>query len=79
MICLHDTENKNLDATDPFTDILCAYASTMHSTVHTILKATPGQLVLRRDIIFDVLFKAKYKSVLDNRKHCILESNKYEN
>ena len=79
IIHLHDTKNKILDPMDPFTDILCACMWAMCSTVHTILKATPGQLVFRRDIIFDLSFKTKWKDVLDNRKWRMLENNERKN
>jgi len=59
MIRLNDLENKKLDPKDPFTDILYTCMWVIRSTVHATLKATPGQLVFGRDMIFDLSFKAK--------------------
>ena len=79
MIRLHDTENKILDPNDPFTDILCTCMWAIHSTVYTTLKATPGQLVFGRDMIFDLSFKAKWKEIVNNRRKRIQNNNLREN
>jgi hypothetical protein len=51
----------------------------IHSTYHTVLKASPGAAIFRRDMLFNILFVADWKQVGDYRQHQTDRSNKREN
>ena len=46
-----DLQNNYLDEDDPWSGILAATDFTVHSMSHTTPQATPGQLVLVRNMI----------------------------
>jgi hypothetical protein len=46
---------------------------------HTTLGATPGQLVYGQDMLFDLSFKANWKSIKERKMACIEDSNQCEN
>ena len=49
-------ETNYLDTDDPWAGILAATAFAIRNTYHTTLKATPGQLVFGRDLIFNTKY-----------------------
>jgi len=49
------------------------------STYHTVLKASPGAAMFRRDMLFDIPFVADWKQIRDYRQHQTDRSNKCEN
>ena len=71
--------NKTLDPSDPWSGILAAAAFAIRSTYHTTLKATPGQLVFGRDMIFNTQFIADWKLIRDNKQRLIAKNNEREN
>ena len=52
-----DLENYDFNNTDPWSDILTSVAWANRNTVHRPLKATPGDLVFNRVMIFRDTFK----------------------
>jgi hypothetical protein len=55
MICTYELENFEFDYNDPWSQILANCAWTIRSTVHSILNATPAQIMFGRDMLFDCL------------------------
>jgi hypothetical protein len=68
-----------LDHNDPWNEFLQACAYAIRSTYHTILQASPGQLVFGRDMIHNVLFHANWDRIKTNKTKIIEQSNKREN
>ena len=54
MVRTFELEDTYMDEEDPWSGILAATAFAVHSTYHTTLQATPGQLVFGRDMIFNI-------------------------
>ena len=54
IVCTFELQDNYLDEEDPWTGILAATAFAIHSTYHTTLQKTPGQLVFGRDMIFNL-------------------------
>ena len=51
----------------------------IHSTYHTVLKASPGAAIFGRDMLFDIPFVADWHKIGDYRQHQTDRSNKREN
>jgi hypothetical protein len=51
----------------------------IHSTYHTVLKASPGAAIFRQDMLFDIPSIADWKQIGDYRQHQTDRSNKCEN
>ena len=59
MSCLHNIENRILDPREPLTDILRVFVQAVQLAACMTLKASLVQVVFRRDVLFDLLFKGK--------------------
>jgi hypothetical protein len=51
----------------------------IHSTYHTVLKASPGTAVFGRDMLFDISFMADWKKIGDHRQSLTDHNNECEN
>jgi hypothetical protein len=51
----------------------------IHSTYHTVWKASPGAAIFGRDMLFYIPFVADWKQIGDYRQHQTDRSNKREN
>ncbi len=49
------------------------------STYHTVLKASPGAAIFRRDMLFDILFIADWKTIGDHRQRLTDCNTDHEN
>jgi len=58
---------------------LNAAAFAIRSTYHTTLKATPGQLVFGRDMIFNIKHTANWRAIADRKQKLIDKNNAREN
>ena len=56
-------ESYNFDNVDPWDELLASEASAIHSTHHTIIQASPAQLVFGQDMLLDMKFKADWKAI----------------
>jgi hypothetical protein len=72
-------ETNYLDTDDPWAGILSATAFAIRNTYHTTLKATPGQLVFGRDLIFNTKFIADWEEIRQRKQRTIQYNNKREN
>jgi transposase InsO family protein len=53
-----EIDGRAMDEKDPWGTFLASAAYAIHSTFHTTLKATPGQLVFGRDMVLPIKFMA---------------------
>jgi hypothetical protein len=74
-----DLESAEVDDEDPWTPFLAAVAWAIRSTYHTVLNATPGQLVFGRDMVLPIQFQADWARIKLNKQKVIDESNQREN
>ena len=72
-------ETNYLDTDDPWAGILAATAFAIRNTYHTTLKATPGQLVFGRDLIFNTKYIANWEEIRQRKQSTIKYNNKREN
>ena len=79
MLRTYELENYDFDRDDPWTDILASCAWAIRSTVHTVLDATPAQLVFGRDMIFDLAFTRDWEKSIQKRQAAIMHNNAKEN
>lgn len=79
MIRVQELEDKEFDYKDPWTDILSQCGWAIRATAHTIIEATPAQLVFGRDMLFDLSFKVKWRDIKRKRQEAIINHNIREN
>ena len=79
MLRTFELENKNLAEENPFTDFLNAVAFAVRSTYHTVLDATPGQVVFGRDMLLPIKFKADWAQVVQRKRKQVERDNEREN
>jgi hypothetical protein len=51
----------------------------IHSTYHTVLKASPGAAIFGQDILFDILFIADWQKIGEHRQRLTDLNNTLEN
>ena len=74
-----ELEECELDQDKPFAEFLTATAFAIRSTYHTVLEATPTQLVFGRDVILPVKFKFDWDMIRRKRQLAIDKNNEREN
>ena len=74
-----ELEDNYLDEEDPWKGILSATAFAIRSTYHTTLQKLPGQLVFRRDMIFNIKHKANWNYIRQRKQDIINQNNEREN
>ena len=79
MLRSFDLEKQELNEENPFEEFLAAAAWALRSTYHTVLDATPGQLVYGRDMLLPIQFKANWGAIALRRKERIQRDNTREN
>jgi cation transport regulator ChaB len=63
MLRSYELEDHDFDYQDPLLQILANCAWAIRSTVHSVLNATPVQIVFGRDMLFDLSFTTEYKEI----------------
>ena len=58
MIRTYELEETELDENNPFDEILSSVVYAIRCTYHTVLQATPAQLVFGRDMILPIVMRA---------------------
>jgi hypothetical protein len=61
MLRSYELEDHDFDYQDPWSQILANCAWAICSTVHSVLNATPTQIVFGRDMMFDISFPLSIK------------------
>ncbi len=79
MVRAFELEDHYLDEDDPWAGILNAAAFAIRSTYHTTLKASPGQLVFGRDMIFNIKHVANWHAIKERKQKIIQKNNENEN
>ena len=70
-------ESEDLDF--EWNGVLSAAAYGIRSTYHTTLKASPGQLVFGRDMIFNIRHVADWRAIQQRKQQVIDKNNRREN
>jgi hypothetical protein len=79
MMRTFDTSTIDDHDEDPFAGVISAICWAVRSTYHTTLKATPGQLVFGRDMIFNIRHQADWQLIHERKKARIDDNNDREN
>jgi len=79
MLRTAELDQHTLDPSDPFTGILANCAWAIRSSVHTITKRTPAQLVFGRDMLFDVSFLTDWNKILASKRKTSTQNNERAN
>ena len=79
MLRTMELENVIFDTVDPWSGILANCAWAIRSTAHSIMEATPAQLVFRRDMLFDLPFKVKWRDIKKKRQAAQIQNKRNEN
>ena len=79
LIRTFELKDNHMDDDDPWAGILTAAAFALHSTVHTTLKATPGQSVFGCNMILNVKHEANWQAIKECKQKLIHMNNKHEN
>ena len=79
MLRTYELENFEFDEDDPWSGILSAIAWAIRSTVHTTTKATAGQLVYGRDMMYNIPYVADWHRIKESKTKEILKNNRTEN
>ena len=67
MLRTFELEEKELDENDPWSTFLSATVFAIKSTYHTVLDATPGQIVFGRDMVLPIRFKADWAAIIKRK------------
>ena len=79
MIRTIDMSHIDDDDEDPFAGVVSAVCWAIRSTYHTTLKATPGQLVFGRDMIFNIEHQADWQLIREKKLARMKDNNAREN
>ena len=75
----NDLDNFTFDPADPWGDILANVAWALRLLTHSTLNATPGQLVFKRDMLFDLMYVADWQSIRKRKEQQVRRDNEREN
>ena len=78
---MRTSELDMADSVDPadIDTLIDNAAWAIHSTYHTVLKASSGAAIFGRDMLFGIPFVADWKQIGDYRQHQTDRTNKREN
>jgi hypothetical protein len=79
MLRSHELEDHDFDYQDPWSQILANCAWAIRSTVHTVLNASPAQIVFGRDMLFDLSFTTEYKEIKKRKQEASNANTHKEN
>jgi cation transport regulator ChaB len=68
MLRSFELEDHDFDYQDPWSQMLANCAWAIRSTVHSVLNATPAQIVFGRDMLFDLSFTTEYKEIMKRKQ-----------
>ena len=72
-------ESATLNKDNSWTPYSASLAWAVQSTYHTILNATPGQLIFGRDMVLPIQFQADWAHIKLRKQESINQSNVQEN
>jgi hypothetical protein len=79
MICTKDLHNRVFDYIDPWGEILSTIAWAKRASYHSMLGATPVQLVFRRDMIFNIKTIIDWRMITAHEQKQVIKDNLREN
>ena len=79
MLRTFELDKQELDENDPWSMFLNSAAWALRSTYHTVLDATPGQLVFNRDMILPIEFKTNWANIIQRKQTQVIKDNVHEN
>jgi hypothetical protein len=79
MLCTAESEMANSVTPDDVNVFLDIVAWAIHSTYHTVLKASPGAAVFRQDMLIDIPFVADWRKIGEWRRPLTDHGNPQEN
>jgi hypothetical protein len=79
MLRTYNLDEIVLDSYDPFGEYLAGIAWAIRSTYHTVMEATPGQLVFGRDMIYNLKSITDYERLRARKEKFIKLANEMEN
>ena len=75
----YNLKEYTFDELDPWGPVLNEIAWAIRSTYHTTTKASPGQLVFGRDMIFSLPYSPNWDKITEQKQININKSNQAEN
>jgi hypothetical protein len=69
MLCTTELDMADTEVTGDIDAFLTDAAWAIHSTYHTVLKASPGAAIFGQDMFFDIPFLADWNKIGDHRQH----------
>ncbi len=79
MLCTAEIDMANSVAPSDIATFLTNAAWAIHSTYHTLLKASPGAAIFGRDMLFDIPYIADWNKIGDYRQRQTDLNTKCEN
>ena len=79
MLRTFELEERELDESDPWGEILSSTAFAIRATYHTTLQATPAQLVFGRDMLLPIRINADWDLIKQRKQEEIDRNNRREN
>jgi hypothetical protein len=79
LLRVYELEEYEFPCGDSWSNSLASAAWATCSTFHTMLGATPGQLVYGQDVLFDLSFKANWNNIKERKRARIEDSNQRKN
>ena len=70
-IATFELNKQELPETNPFDSFIASASWAIRSSFHSVLRATPGQLVFGRDMLLDLKFKANWANICLRKQHMI--------
>lgn len=79
MIRTQQLKSRIFDYNNPWSHILASIAWAIRASYHTVLQATPAQLVYNRDMIFNITHLANWHDITNQKRKQVLKDNEREN
>jgi hypothetical protein len=79
MLCTAELELADSVTPNDIDVFLDNVAWAIHSTYHTVLKASPGAAIFGQDMLFDILFVADWRKIGEQRQSLTNRGNQQEN
>ena len=79
MLRTQDLKDRVLDYVNPWGNILSSIAWAVRSSYHSVLEATPAQLVFGRDMVVNLQFAADWQSISRRKQAQVDKDNLREN
>jgi hypothetical protein len=79
MLCKAELDMTNSVTPNDVDVFLDNVAWAIHSTYHTLLKASPGAAIFGQDMLFDIPFMADWRKIGEQRQSLTDRGNQQEN